>query len=75
MDNKANWALDITFKEDDCRIRRDHAAENLVIMRRFALNLACLYPQKNKSKGKLKQAMWSDKFRSELLVDQIEDKV
>ncbi len=59
VENKAQWVLDVTFKEDDCRIRRNNAAENLAIMRRFALKLARLHPQKNSMKGKLKQAMWS----------------
>ncbi|MDW9168059.1 ISAs1 family transposase, partial [Legionella pneumophila subsp. fraseri] len=38
-------------------------------------NLARLNPQKNSMKGKLKKAMWSDKFRSELLIGQIQGKV
>lgn len=75
VENKAHWVLDVTYKEDDSRIRRDNAAENLALLRRFALNLARLHPQKNSMKGKLKKAMWSDKFRSELLIGQIQGKV
>ncbi|MDW9167807.1 ISAs1 family transposase, partial [Legionella pneumophila subsp. fraseri] len=75
VENKAHWVLDVTYKEDDSRIRRDNAAENLALLRRFALNLARLNPQKNSMKGKLKKAMWSDKFRSELLIGQIQGKV
>jgi len=31
--------LDVTFNEDRCRIRKDHAAENMVALRHVALNL------------------------------------
>ena len=54
--------LDVTYKEDDSRICRDNSAENLALLRRFALNLARLHLQKNSMKGKLKKAIWSDKL-------------
>lgn len=31
--------LPIAFREDDCRIREGHAAENLAVLRHIALNL------------------------------------
>ena len=62
-----HWVLDVTFKEDDSRIRKGDGAENVAVIRRFALNLARLYPQKNSMRGKLKQAGWSDKIRSEIV--------
>ena len=70
VENKVHWVLDVTFKEDDSRIRTGDGAENVAIIRRFALNLARLHPQKNSMRGKLKQAGWSDKFRSELIFGQ-----
>lgn len=70
VENKVHWVLDVTFKEDDCRIRCGDGAENVAIIRRFALNLARLHPQKNSMRGKLKQAGWSDQFRSELIFGQ-----
>ena len=30
IENKLHWSLDVTFNEDRCRIRKDHAAENMV---------------------------------------------
>ena len=38
-DNKLQWSLDVTFNEDRCRIRKDHAAENMVALRHLTLNL------------------------------------
>ena len=39
IENKRHWSLDVTFNEDRCRIRKDHAAENMVALRHIALNL------------------------------------
>jgi predicted transposase YbfD/YdcC len=39
IENKLHWSLDVTFNEDRCRIRKDHAAENMVSLRHVALNL------------------------------------
>jgi predicted transposase YbfD/YdcC len=68
VENKAHYVLDVTYREDDSRIRRENAAENIAVARRFALNLARLHPQKNSMKGKLKQAMWSDDFRDQIIL-------
>jgi predicted transposase YbfD/YdcC len=39
VENRLHWALDVAFREDDCRVRADHAPENLAIVRHLALNL------------------------------------
>ena len=39
IENKLHWSLDVTFNEDRCRIRKDHATENMVALRHMALNL------------------------------------
>jgi predicted transposase YbfD/YdcC len=67
IENKAHWVLDVSYKEDDSRIRRENAAENMAVARRFALNLARLHPKKESMRGKLKQAMWSDEFRQQII--------
>ena len=67
IENSAHWVLDMTFKEDDSRIRRGDAPENMATFRRFALNLAKLSPIKDSMKGKLKQAAWSDDVREKLI--------
>jgi len=43
VENAVHWVLDVTFKEDDSRIRKDDGAENVGIIRRFALNLSRLH--------------------------------
>jgi predicted transposase YbfD/YdcC len=39
IENGLHWVLDIAFREDDSRVRKDHAPENLAILRHIALNL------------------------------------
>lgn len=39
IENRLHWTLDMAFREDDCRVRTGHAAENFSRLRRIALNL------------------------------------
>lgn len=67
IENSSHWVLDMTFREDESRIRRGDAPENIATFRRFAMNLARLSPIKDSMKGKLKQAAWSDDVREKLV--------
>lgn len=39
VENKLHWSLDVVFQEDKKRDRKDYAAENLAVIRRFDLTL------------------------------------
>jgi predicted transposase YbfD/YdcC len=39
IENDLHWCLDISFKEDHCRVRKDNAPENFGILRHMAINL------------------------------------
>jgi predicted transposase YbfD/YdcC len=39
VENSLHWSLDVTFSEDDCRIRDENAAVNFSWMRKLALGL------------------------------------
>lgn len=49
IENSLHWCLDVGFREDECRIRKGFAAENMAIVRHIALNL--LKNEKNSKKG------------------------
>jgi predicted transposase YbfD/YdcC len=39
IENNLHWQLDVSFREDECRVRTDHAPANLSVIRRFALGM------------------------------------
>jgi predicted transposase YbfD/YdcC len=39
IENGLHWVLDVAFREDDCRVRRAHAPQNLATLRQLAVNL------------------------------------
>lgn len=39
IENRLLWVLDMAFREDECRVRQGHAAENFAILRHLCLNL------------------------------------
>jgi len=68
IENSSHWVLDVTFSEDDCRIRRNHAPENMAAIRRFVMNLAKIDTSVQRSmKRKRQMAGWDDDIRSTLM--------
>lgn len=68
IENQLHWILDVAFNEDDCRIKKDNAPENLAIIRHIALNL--LNQEKHLKKGikrKRNLAGWDNEYLMEIL--------
>jgi|TARA_B100001964_G_scaffold197823_1_gene223087 predicted transposase YbfD/YdcC len=69
IESSLHWVLDVTFGEDDSRIRRGMAAENMVVMRHVALNLL----KKETSNDyymprKRRKALLDDDYRRKVLI-------
>jgi len=52
IENQVHWVLDVTFRADDSRIRRDHAPANFNTLRQLALNLPRRHPAASSIKQK-----------------------
>lgn len=39
IENQLHWTLDVTFAEDQSRLRKGHGARNMAVVRHFAINL------------------------------------
>lgn len=67
IENNLHWCLDVTFREDACRTRKDHAALNLAVIRHTALNLLKRSTAKLSIKKKQCKAAWNEQFRENLI--------
>lgn len=68
VENRLHWCLDVQFNEDQSRVRTDHAANNLAIVRHIVMNLLRLNTSRKASlKSKRMLAAATDQFRAELL--------
>lgn len=49
IENCCHWVLDMAFREDECRLRKEHGAQNFAILRHIALN--CLKQERSAKLG------------------------
>ena len=67
IENNLHWQLDVTFREDQCRTRKDHAPRNLAMIRRAVLNILRKEPSTMSLKRKRLKALMSPDFRKDVL--------
>ncbi len=69
IENRLHWQLDVTFQEDQCRIRQGHADANFSILRRTALSLLKNEPTlKVGVKNKRLTAGWDEAYLEKVLL-------
>ncbi len=69
IENGLHWVLDVAFREDDSRVRKDHAPENLALLRHIAVNAA----KQEKTakigvKNKRLKAGWDNTYLAKILL-------
>jgi len=62
IENSLHWVLDMTFREDESRVRTDSAPAIFAIIRHITANLLRLAPGKDSINLKRKTANWDDTF-------------
>jgi predicted transposase YbfD/YdcC len=62
-----HWLLDVEFGDDLSRYRAGHGAENMSVVRRFALGLVRANKSKGSVKTRRKRASWNPAFLLEIL--------
>jgi predicted transposase YbfD/YdcC len=67
IENCLHWQLDVTFREDDSRIRDRNAAENFALLRRVALSLLKQHPGKESIPTKRFSAALDEKLLEEIV--------
>ena len=67
VENSCHWSLDMTFREDESRIRTPQVRENFAWLNRFTLSLLQQHPGKDTIAMKRRACGWSDEFLLQVL--------
>jgi len=67
VENSLHWVMDMVFRDDECRIRTEHAPANFTTLKHMAHNLIRKAPGKDSLRLKRKVAAWDDDFLASLI--------
>jgi predicted transposase YbfD/YdcC len=67
IENSLHWVLDVTFGDDQCRLRTGHGAKNMAVARHFALNLVRSVQHKHSIRLRRKCAGWNPQYLATIL--------
>jgi predicted transposase YbfD/YdcC len=69
VENALHWVLDVSFREDDGRIRKEKGAQNFAVLRHIALNLLQRESHhKRGMKARWKRAGWDRQYLIQVLM-------
>jgi predicted transposase YbfD/YdcC len=68
IENSCHWSLDMTFREDESRLRERNLRENFAWLSRFALSLFKQHPGRQSLVMKRRSCGWSDTFLMEVVI-------
>ena len=67
VENSLHWVMDMVFRDDECRVRTDHAPANFTTLKHMATNLLRRAPSKHSLRARRKVAAWDDDFLATLI--------
>ena len=62
VENNLHWVMDMVFRDDESRVRKDHAPANFATIKHAAFNFLKRAPGRESMRGKRKRAGWEDDF-------------
>ena len=62
VENSLHWVMDMIFRDDECRVRTDHAPANFCTIKHMAQNLLRKAHGKDSLRLRRKVAAWDDEF-------------
>src|SRR3954465_15837662 len=68
VENGCHWTLDVTFREDESRIREVHLRENMAWLNRFCLSLLRQHPGRQSVAMKRRSCGWSDDYLMQVVI-------
>jgi predicted transposase YbfD/YdcC len=71
VENGCHWTLDVTFREDESRIRERRLRENMAWLNRFSLSLLKQHPGRQSVAMKRRSCGWSDDFLMQVVIGSI----
>jgi len=69
IENSLHWVLDVTFGDDQSRVRKGHGAKNMAVVRHFAINLVRAVKDKRSIRLRRKRAGWDPTYLATILGD------
>jgi predicted transposase YbfD/YdcC len=69
IENSLHWVLDVTFGDDQSRLRTGHGAKNMAVIRHFAINLVRAVNDKRSIRLRRKCAGWNQTYLATILGD------
>jgi len=67
VENSLHWVMDMVFRDDECRLRTNHAPANFATLKHIALNLIRRAKSKDSIRLRRKVASWDDHFLASLV--------
>lgn len=67
IENSLHWVMDMIFRDDECRVRTDHAPANFTTIKHITHNLLRKAPGKDSLRLQRKVAAWDDDFLASLI--------
>lgn len=67
IENSLHWCLDVTFREDDCRVRERSLTDNIAWLKRFAISLLKQVADKQSVAMRRRSCGWNESYLAQVL--------